>query len=462
MIHFKILLIGLLLLGTLNAQDNPLERYIQNGLESNLALKQQKFSLAQSIETLNEARGKYFPSIDIGARYTRAGGGREIIIPVGDLVNPIYKTLNALLEAQGLDPAFPEDIPNQSTPFLREREHETRARLIQPIFQPAIWSNYGLKSDLTEIEKLKTNMFKRSLITEIKRAYYNYMKASMVVELYSKIEDLQKENLRVSDKLFQAGSATQNIVFRAESELSRTEQERMHVENLQRQSASYFNFIINRPLKSEIDTTNQSKIQIPLISDYEAAKEQAFQRREELKQIKKAVSASDESASIVRSKFYPGVSAVLDYGFQGAEYKFSDNDDYWMASLVLEWNLFRGLQDKAKLQQAHLETQKLQTKEDEIKNMIELEVERIFDNLNVARKMISVVKQQFESSKASFRIVRKKFEEGIASQVEYLDEQTTLTNSAINEVISRFDYYITYAEFERIVAGYVLDENEEE
>jgi len=335
---------GVLLLGILNAQDNPLEKYIEHGLESNLALKQQKFSLAQSIEILNEARGKYFPSLDIGTRYSRAGGGREIIIPVGDLVNPIYKTLNALLEAQGLDPAFPEDIPNQSTPFLREREHETRARLIQPIFQPAIWSNYGLKSDLTEIEKLKTNMFKRSLITEIKRAYYNYMKASMVVGLYSKIEDLQKENLRVSDKLFQAGSATQNIVFRADAELSRTEQERMHVENLQRQGASYFNFIINRPLNTDIDTTNQSIVQIPLISDYEVAKEQAFEKREELQQIKKAISASDESAAIVRSRYFPGINAVVDYGFQGEEYRFTDKDDFWMASLVMEWNLFKGFQ----------------------------------------------------------------------------------------------------------------------
>ncbi len=152
-------------------QENPLEQYIQIGLESNLALKQQEFSLEQSIEVLNEARGKYFPSIDIGARYTRAGGGREIIIPIGDLVNPIYQTLNQLLIAEGLPPAFPEDIPNETIPFIREKEHETRIRLVQPLFQPAIWSNYGLKSDLNEIEKLRTRMYKRRLVNEIKRAY---------------------------------------------------------------------------------------------------------------------------------------------------------------------------------------------------------------------------------------------------------------------------------------------------
>jgi outer membrane protein TolC len=460
--QFQIFSIALLFLNTLFAQDDPLENYIKIGLESNLALQQQQFSLQQSIAALNEARGKYFPSIDIGARYTRAGGGREIIIPVGDLVNPIYKTLNALLEAQGLDPQFPEDIPNQTTPFLREQEHETRVRLIQPLIQPAIWSNYGLKSDLNEIERLKTNMYKRNLVAEIKRAYYNYMKAAVVVDLYARIEDLQKENLRVSDKLFQAGSATQNIIFRAEAELSRTEQEKMHVENLQRQSASYFNFIINRSLQSEIDTTNHQVPKASTIMNYETARQQAFDNREELKQITSAISASDQSASIVKSRYYPGISAVLDYGFQGEEYSFTTEDDYWMASVVLEWNLFSGFQDKARLQSANLETKKLQIKEKEIKNRIELEVERVSDNLQVAQKTIVVAGQQFESAKASFRIIRKKFEEGIASQVEYLDAQTTLTNAAINEVISRYDYYITFAEYERIIATYVLDRNEEE
>jgi outer membrane protein TolC len=454
MIKFIVVILTIISLQIGFAQEDPLEQYIQIGLKSNLALKQQEFSLEQSIEVLNEARGMFFPSIDIGARYTRAGGGREITIPIGDLVNPIYQTLNQLLEAQGFPPAFPEDIPNETIPFIREKEHETRVRLVQPIIQPAIWSNYGLKSDLNEIERLRTRMFKRHLIKEIKRAYYNYFKATQVVDLYARIKDLQTENLRVSEKLFEAGNATQDVVFRARAELSRTEQEKMNVENLQRQGRSYLNFIINRPLETEIRKSDRQSIQDPVAFDFESAKNHAFSNREEIEQIKQAISASGKNAAIVRSKYFPGLSAVFDYGFQGVEYNFNKDNEYWMASLVLEWNLFRGFQDKAKLEQVYLEKKKLSAKEEEIRNQIELEVERIYDNLTVSRKTIDVARQQVESAKASFKIVRKKYEEGIAAQVEYLDAQTTLTNAAINEVISEYDYYITYASFERIVALY--------
>jgi outer membrane protein TolC len=436
------------------AQVDPLEQYIQIGLESNLALKQQEFSLEQSIQMLDEARGKYFPSVDIIARYSRAGGGREITIPIGDLVNPIYKTLNHLLEAQGFPPSFPENIPDETIYFIREKEHDTRIRLVQPLIQPAIWNNYGLKSDLSEIEELRTRMYKRRLVNEIKRAYYSYLKAKQVVDLYSRIMDLQKENLRVSEKLFSAGKATLDVVYRAKAELSRTEQEKMRVENLQRQGRSYVNFILNRPLEEEINIAESHSFQDPTAFDYESAKQNAFKGREELQQIEKAISATEKNAAIVRSNYYPGVNAVLDYGYQGVDYDFSKDSDFWMASVVLQWNLFRGFQDKAKLERVYLEKKKLSAQEEEIRNQIELEVERIFDNLTVARKTIDVARQQVESAQASFKIIRKKYEEGVSAQVEYLDAQTTLTNAAINEVISTYDYYITYADFERIVALY--------
>ena len=51
---------------------------------------------------------------------------------------------------------------------------------------------------------------------------------------------------------------------------------------------------------------------------------------------------------------------------------------------------------------------------------------------------------------------KMKYEEGMTSQIEYLDAQTTLTNASISAIISRYDYHITYAEFERITALYQL------
>ena len=454
MAQFKLAVLLFVLAPIVLAQDNPLEQYIHIGLESNLALKQQNFALDHSVQVLNEARGKYFPSISIEARYSRAGGGREIIVPVGDMVNPIYKTLNQLLIAEGFPSAFPENIPNEVIPFMREKEHDTRIRLVQPLFQPAIWYNYDLKSDLNEIEESRTTIYKRQLVNEIKRAYFNYLKAVKIVELYTKIQELQSENLRVSEKLFSAGKATQDVIFRAKAELSETEQEKMHFVNLQDQGRSYLNFILNRPLETEIIKTTRQIVQDPTAFDRESAIQHALLNREEIDLLKHAISATNDNAAIIRSKFFPGVNAVLDYGFQGVEYDFSKNNDFWMASVILEWNLFNGFQDKTKLEQVSLDVKKLLTREEELKKQIELEVKRVYDDLTISRESINVAQQRFKSSQASFKIISKKYEEGVSPQIEYLDAQTNLSRASINEVLSEYDFYITYADFERYVALY--------
>ncbi len=242
----------LITLSCLTAGEDALDAYIAAGLNNNLALKQQNFSLEQSIQALAEARGLFLPTIDISARYSRAGGGRTFDIPSGDMVNPIYKTLNQLLNVHGQPGPFPENVPNQTVYFLREQEHDTRIRLIQPILQLAIWNNYALKSHLKEIEFYQTAIYKRVLISEIKRAYYNYLKTKNIVDLFDKIEALQIENLRVSQSLFSSGKVTEDVVFRAEAELGGTRREKLQAGNIHRQTRSYFNFILNRNLSEEI------------------------------------------------------------------------------------------------------------------------------------------------------------------------------------------------------------------
>jgi len=122
-----------------------LNEYIKMGLQNNLALKQQEISLKRSLQVLREAKGMFLPSIAIEARYSRAGGGRVIDMPIGDLVNPIHTTLNQLLMTHGYPAVYPADIPNEWIPFLRETEHDTKLRVIQPIFQPGIYYNLKIK-----------------------------------------------------------------------------------------------------------------------------------------------------------------------------------------------------------------------------------------------------------------------------------------------------------------------------
>lgn len=448
----QISIILLILSGTVNAQSDIIDKYVQQGIENNLALKQQTLSFEQSLQALNEARGMFLPSVSIEARYSRAGGGRIIEFPIGDMMNPVYGTLNDLLTAMGQQPQFPTNLANEQIPFLREEEHETKVRVIQPIFQPAIYFNYKIKSNLAKVEQAAASSFKRQLIADIKTAYFNYLKTVQVVNLLEKTKPLLDENFRVSEKLFQNGKATEEVVFRARAEISDMEQKYAEAQKNKKLAAAYFNFLLNLPLDSPIKIIDDTKLSFYHDINLEDAKTQALQQREEFQQLQSAISVANSSMSLNKSSFLPGVTGVLDYGYQGEKYRFDEKNDYWMASVVLSWNLFNGFQDKSKYKQAALNKRKLETQFLELQSKIKLQVQEAVDNLVVARKTITSANERLTSAKKSFKIVNKKYEQGMASQIEYIDARTTFTNAGINQIIVKYDYGIKWAEFERAAA----------
>jgi outer membrane protein len=441
------LLIPFLLL----AENNMLENYIEQGLKNNLALKQKQFSLDKSLYALHEARGMFLPSVGIEARYTRAGGGREIEFPVGTLMNPVYSTLNQLLGVLGQPAQFPTDLEDEIIPFLREEEHETKIRLVQPIFQPAIYFNYKIKKKLRDAQQAEVELFEQQLITDITTAYFSYLKTCEVVKIYQKTKVLLDENLRVSEKLFESHKATKEVVFRAQAEIASLEQQQAEAEKNKKLAAAYFNFLLNEPFSKQIEIIKTAAPTIQPVIPLIEAQQIARQNRVEFQQVQMGMAAARNGVRLSKTKFLPGLVGVVDYGFQGEEYKFTKDDDYWMASAVLEWNLFNGFQDKAKHQQAVADLNQLETQFIELEKQINLQVQEALDNLVVGQKSMQAAEDQLRSARSSFEIINKKYKEGMTPQIEFLNARTMLTNAEVNQTVVQYDYRIKQAQFQHIL-----------
>ena len=123
---------------------------------------------------------------------------------------------------------------------------------------------------------------------------------------------------------------------------------------------------------------------------------------------------------------------------------------------MLEWTLFDGLQRRSRIAQARAERDRLETQLDEARQLIELEVREAYDDLVVAEKSIGAARDRLGSTQKSFEIVSKKYGEGMAAQIEYLDAQTALKEAEINLIVTTYDYHIKMAELERAAALYPL------
>jgi outer membrane protein TolC len=423
-----------------------LNEYVKMGIENNLALKQKLSSYQKSLEALKEAKGLFYPAVSLNARYSLSEGGREIDLPVGDLLNPVYSTLNALTSSS----LFPT-IQNQEFMFLRPREQDTKIRVVQPVFNSDIYYNTKIKKELTLYDEEDVNQYRRELIAEIKKAYYNVGIADGVLSMLIDTRKLLTENIRVNQKLIENDKVTIDYLYRSETELSKFDQELQNAEKNKTTASAYLNFLLNRSL------TDSVIIRLPEIwptlSDFTADySKSAIDNREELKKLSEYGDISEMQVKMNRAGGLPDMFLAVDYGFQGAEYKFNRNQDYAQASAILTWNLFSGFQNRAKIKQSILDKEIIESKIEEVKKQIELQVLTTMNELLTDEKGIIAAESRLKNAKEGFRLVKRKYEEGEASLIEFIDARTTLTQSEENFIISKFSYLSAFAEFEKVTA----------
>jgi outer membrane protein len=443
MMKNKIFYLLLLLPGMLYGQD-VLDDYIHFGLENNLALKQKQSDFRRSVEALKEAHSLFYPGISLNARYTVSEGGRVIDFPVGDLLNPVYSTLNTLTSSD----LFPV-VENQQIKFLRPTEQETKIRITQPLFNTDIYYNSKIKNELSQVGETEFEQYKRELVSEIKKAYYNAAMADILLSVLNDTRKLLLENIRVSKKLIMNDKVTKDNFYRSEAELNKFDQELQVAEKNKKIACAYFNFLLNKPLTDSITLCQPTDLPKPVhfTDKYTQA---ALQNREELKKLESYKNISDMQVKMYQSGKLPDLFLVADYGIQGENYVFNKDAVYGQASAVLVWNLFEGFSNKAKISQALIQNEKAKSQIEEARKQIELQVITAVNELSAMEKGIVAAESRLINARESFRIVEKKYNEGQISLLEFIDARSTMTQAEENLIIFRFKYLSAYADFEKV------------
>ena len=417
-----------------------LDEYVQLGLRQNLSLQQQELTVTRANEAAKEARGLLLPSLSVDTRYSDISGNS---LDFGDLINPVYSTLNQITGQN----RFPTDL-SLKLPY----KQETSLRLTEPIFQPRAVYNFRMRRDLRNAEQAQLEASARNLAAEIKTAYLNFAKSVRVVELYTQTLDLLQENLRVSQKLVDNQKATLDVLYRARAELSDVQQKLAEAELQRSNAARYFNFLLNRSFDDVIQLDPDSVIGAVAMPSRDSVIRTGLEQREELRQIDDGIRASADNIKINSSAWLPSVALAVDYGFQGQDYRFTGSNDVTTVSLVAQWNLFNGGQDASRRRQAVLDRDRLSLQKDELYRQIELQIRQAYDAALVAQQAEGTARDRLQSAKRSFDLVSRKFSEGMASQVEFLDARTNFTSSGINEILTTYDFVQKYVQLERAAA----------
>lgn len=452
MTSVALLLAGLALtvtaLSDASEQADPLLGYLADALASNASLKAQDFAVEAAAQGLSAARAQRAPQLALNARYTVADGGRVIRIPTGDLVNPVYQTLNQLTAGSANPANFPQ-IGNNDINLLRRTEQDTRLTLSAPIYAPQIAEQIRIRAAEFEGSIATREAFARTLVRDVKAAYFQLAQVQGGIRILESSQITLAENRRVAESLVAAGKATRDRVLRAEAEFLAIEQRLHAARNDERAARRYLNLLRNRDEADNVTVADGALFVAPTDSGNSAT-------RPELRGLDSRIDAADHATKLAGSSLLPTLSFVADSGIQGTRYAIDRDSDVSTASLVLNWTLFDFGARRAAESQARAQTQQLQATRDDVRRQLDLARLSADDNALTAERALRTAEARIAAAEEGFRIAEKKRDAGQLSQIEFLDAERAQTEARLGLAIARSALQTARAEQEYTRAAYPL------
>ncbi len=434
----------------ISAQSEILNSYVQEGLKNSQTLKQQTFQLQKAVVALAEAKTLFKPNVNFNTTLSTAQGGRKIEIPIGDLVNPVYTTLNKLTQTS----SFPQ-IQNSSEQLVPKDFYDVRIKTTMPLINAELKYNQAIKQEQISLQQSEIQVYKRELVKDIKSAYINYLKASEAIKIYENTIKLLREAERVNESLIKNGSANPTVLVRTRNEIAKIYGEFEAARGTQKNAAAYFNFLLNKDFseKIEIDTLGRTSFNINLTDGH----------REELDKIQKGIDINHQILGLNQSYKKVKIGASLDLGSQGrfaqiasADKNFFAPNAFVILGVSFDLPVYSFGRNQLKIKQSELEISSLDAQMQQVKNQLDLQAEIAKNSLNAAREIYESKASQVSTAERYYRDMMRRYKEGNLNFIELLDAQTQITTAQLQQSISLYDVWTKWVELERAKASFEL------
>jgi outer membrane protein len=426
-----------------------LDTYIQEGLKNNLVLQQKQIGLEKAMTSLKIANGMFMPTVGLIGNYTSGKGGRSISLPVGDLMNPVYATLNQLTESN----QFPQ-IQNVDQNFFPYNFYDAKVRTSIPIINTDLVYNKKIQQQQTVLQEFEKEIYTRELIKNIKVAYFNYLGATEAINIFRNAMTRANESKRVNESLLANGKGLYAYVLRSESEIENIKSQILDAEKQAENAQLYFNFLLNRNGSEAILTEFDAEQEIQKIN--ESSADASSMQREELKQMRGAVAISETVVKMNKLFWAPRVSGFVDVGSQYQDWKFNSHSRYYLVGVQLDVPLFAGFTNRNKINRASLDRKSAELNYALVDRQLQMSTQIVKNSIETSFQNHQSALKQLEAAQSYQRLIEKGYKEGVNTFIETIDARNQLTSAQLNVTINQYRLLSAHANYERETSAYSL------
>jgi len=421
----------------LNGQD-ILDQYVKQAIDQNLTIDQRKAIERKQQYALEHAGKMGGLEVDFLTTYTIAYKGRSFDLPIGDLMNPVYNTLNELTGTQNF-----AQIENQEFNLLPNNFYDARFRITQPILQPEIKYNKLIKEEEVTLASLQTDETIRDLTQQVKTAYFQWMRAREAIYIMDQGLTLLTENKRITESLIKNGQAIPSALMRIQSDIEHLSALREKSISNQVNAAAHFNFLVNRPGGTEILTDTFAGVP-SMPEQYDLS------RREELQQIQTGKKIQSLALQLEEKSHAPRLGLQVDLGSQAF---LPDWGGYVLGGVQLEIPIWDNKKSQLKQKEWQASIEATEAQYAWTKNAFDVQMAGEMESLRSDIAIYNSYSALLNSNQRFYQETVRRYKEGMANYIELLDARTEVTSTELELNLAKFQAWIRHVNIERMAAN---------
>lgn len=356
--------------------------------------------------------------------------------------------------------------------FQLKNSADANININQLIFNGSYFVGLKAAKAYREISVKSTNQTKEQIIQQVTKAFYTVLINRERTNLFSNNIARVDSLLRNTKALHTNGFAESIDVDRIQVTLNNLLVERDKFLNMNALGLELLKFQMNYPMSDSIQVLGSIE-EIRVDSNVDSYKEGwDYKNRADYQVLDANKKLQQLNIRSLYAESLPSLSAFATIGYStqsesiGGLFKTNTNiaaasdtvkaiagADKWynysMFGLQLNVPLFSGFQQKNKIQQQKLSLLKMENNTSQLKSSIDLEIRQASLMFENAIKSLTMQKSNLDLASNVVRVTRIKYEQGVGSNLEVVEAETSLKETQINYYNALFDALIAKVDLDK-------------
>lgn len=299
---------------------------------------------------------------------------------------------------------------------------------------------YGIQSAqyLLEASKLSVENDKTAISYNISQAYNNLFKAAQAINVLEENLNAAKVRDKAFLKLENSGILARNERLKANLQTSNIELQLLEAHNNSNIAAINMDLLIGLPetTEIEIDPSYISENMDPQpVSFY---LEQAIQNRKDLQINDLQRKAAEIGVKAAKAEKLPSVA--LTAGYVAADVpKILTVTNAANIGIGVQYNIDQFWKKDTSMMRAQARVKQISAASELINDQIKLDINRDYQNAEFAKRKIAVLQKAADQASENYQVIKRKYDNGLATTTELIDADTALIVAKLNIVNGKAD-----------------------